>query len=147
MNEFDKIIDPLLYDEKVKEMKQYIQHGNVSTYDHCLDVAKKSYVISKKLNINCNTKELVRGAMLHDFYLYDWHDPTQPEGLHGFSHPKVAARKAREHFDINDLEYNIIRNHMWPLTLFHMPKSKEEIIVCVVDKYVSLNETLFKRKK
>ena len=31
---------------------------------------------------------------------------------------------------------------MWPLTLFHMPTSKEALIVTIADKYCAINETL-----
>ena len=44
-------------------------------------------------------------------------------------------------------EENIIRSHMWPLTFWHYPQSREAVIVCLADKIVSTKETLFKRKK
>ena len=54
-------------------MKQYIQHGRVSTYDHVISVARLSLLINHRLHLGACDRELVRGAFLHDFYLYDWH--------------------------------------------------------------------------
>ena len=41
----------------------------------------------------------------------------------------------------NEIEKDIIAKHMWPLTLRHVPKYKESIIVTMVDKYCSTKET------
>ena len=91
---------------------------------------------------------MITGAVLHDFYLYDWHEKDEERdekyGLHGFSHPEISLMNAKKYFDINENEENIIRNHMWPLTITHIPKTKEAWVVCIADKIVSLIET-FKR--
>ena len=86
------------------------------------------------------------GALLHDFYLYDWHDDDGgSHRLHGFTHPEQARQNAVEVFDIDEKEQEIIRTHMWPLTLSAIPKSREAAIVCLADKWCSLQETLFMR--
>ena len=59
--------------EKVKRMDKYIQHGTTSTLDHCIAVAYVSFAMAKKLNIHCDYNSLIRGALLHDYFLYDWH--------------------------------------------------------------------------
>ena len=147
-SEFNNQINYLLNDDNIKKMKSYIQHGNTNTYAHVINVAKLSFIINKKLNLHCDTDSMIKGAMLHDFYLYDWHEKDEERdkkyGLHGFSHPEVSLTNAKKYFDINENEENIIRNHMWPLTITHIPKSKEAWVVCIADKIVSLIET-FKR--
>ena len=90
-------------------------------------------------------KALLTGALLHDFYLYDWHKKNDRHGLHGYTHPDTACKNARHYFHINKKEQDIIRTHMWPLTLTKVPKSREAMIVCLADKYVSTVETLTKR--
>ncbi|MBO6215993.1 MAG: HD domain-containing protein [Lachnospiraceae bacterium] len=141
--EFEGLIKPLATDPLTQEMKKYIQHGRISTYEHCMDVAKLSHRINKQLHLRGNDRELVRGAFLHDYFLYDWHNW---EGqLHGFYHAGAALRNARRDFDLSKKEENIIGSHMWPLNLFSLPKSREAWIVCIADKIVSTKETLFRR--
>ena len=127
----------------VASMNNYIQHGSVTTLQHCINVAIISMIIVKYFSIKVNEKDLIEGAMLHDFYLYDWHDGRmREEGLHGFSHPKVAACNAKKYLNVNDKVENIITSHMFPLTITKVPKSKEAIIVSVADKICAIKESL-----
>ena len=139
--EIDEILTEIQADENVQKMKQYIQHGNVSTYEHCESVAKLSYSIDKRLSLHSDLKVLLTGAMLHDFYLYDWHeDGDGSHRLHGFTHAKRACDNA-----IDDETSHVIYSHMWPLNPKRIPQSREAWIVCLADKYVSLKESLFRR--
>ena len=100
--------------------KGFVQHGSVSVYRHSLQVAVMSVRIARLLavaHISVNLPSLVKGALLHDYFLYDWHDPSRKrEGLHGFVHPKTALKNAREDFELSPVEENIIVRHMFPLT-------------------------------
>lgn len=128
-------------------MRQYIQHGCVTTYEHCMRVAAISFWLNRRLNLGCDEVSLVRGAFLHDFYLYDWHEPHPEAGLHGFSHPAIALANAEQRYTLNDRERNVIRSHMWPLTLLTPPRCREAAVVCVADKMSSATETLFERQR
>lgn len=64
---------------RINETKNYIQHGSISVYTHCVNVARMSVKIAKWLPIQVNMDALVIGALLHDYFLYDWHDG---EGRH-----------------------------------------------------------------
>ena len=121
-------------------LRTYRQHGNISTYEHCLSVAKESYNLARLLRLKVNSRALIRGAFLHDYYLYDWHH--SPCRLHGFRHPRIAMNNALRDFKISSLEAGIIRSHMWPLTLSAFPNSKEALLVCIADKICALKETL-----
>lgn len=142
--EFNRIINEIKSDSKSMKMKDFIQHGRVTTYDHCIRVAAISFWIAKKLKLNCNLDSLVKGAFLHDYYLYDWHDYKEAK-LHGFHHPEVAMRNAFRDFGLTKKEANIIKSHMWPLTLRSVPASKEAVLVCIADKISSTKETLTER--
>ena len=144
--EMDEILAAIQADENVQQMKQFIQHGKVSTYEHCQNVATLSYAIDKRLSLHSDLKVLLTGAMLHDFYLYDWHEEGDgSHHLHGFRHAKRACDNAKERFSIDKETAHVIYSHMWPLNPERIPKSREAWIVCLADKYVSLRESLFRR--
>lgn len=132
-----------------KNMKNFKQHGNVSVHDHCLRVAETSLRINeklKKLRMHLNEREMVRGALLHDYFLYDWHDKKNRLKLHGFYHPGHALKNAERDFDLTKREKNIIKTHMFPLTITKIPTHRESWVVSVADKWCSLVETLKMRK-
>ena len=52
---------------------------------------------------------------------------------------------ASTRFSLTDKEKDIIAHHMWPLNLTKVPRSREALLVCLVDKYCSTVETLTKR--
>lgn len=130
------------HSERVKEMRDYIQHGHTSTYKHCISVAYYSYLLSLKLPIKMNQESLIKGALLHDFYLYDWHEKGHQK-LHGFFHPKKALENAKLYYELTPIEEDIIAKHMWPLTITKMPRCREAILICLVDKYCSFGETIY----
>lgn len=135
-------IEDLLEHREVNRMDEYLQHGSTSTLEHSLGVAYSSFVLANKLKLKVDHRRLVRGAMLHDFYLYDWHEDDDSHRLHGFHHPKVALKNAKQNFEISHIEADIIESHMWPLTIRSIPKTKEAAIVCAVDKFCSVVETI-----
>ena len=145
-NYFFENIKDIISNENFQSMKKYIQHGKTSVYTHSLILAYICYKKSLKYK-NIDRRSLIRGALLHDYFLYDWHLPriiNKRKGLHGYNHPKVALNKANNDFKLNKKEKNIIRSHMWPLTFFHMPLSKEAWLVCKYDKILSIKETIKK---
>ncbi|MCI9665274.1 MAG: phosphohydrolase [Lachnospiraceae bacterium] len=123
--------------------RNFIQHGTMPVHRHCLDVANQSIRISKRLGIPCSEKDLIRGALLHDYFLYDWHDKNRAnyQKLHGFYHPGIALRNAEKEYRLSPREKDIIKKHMWPLTIVP-PRCREAWIVTTADKYCSLLETL-----
>ena len=132
----------------VKRMKNYIQHGRITTFKHCERVAALSYYINKRFRLHADNKVMLKAAMLHDFYLYDWHDEDNGEhNWHGYIHASKALKNAKKYFHIGKREQEIIYSHMWPLNITRIPRSKEAWIVCLADKYISIKETLFERKQ
>ena len=143
--ELRSVLQPFLENEKVREMGSYIQHGDVTTLEHCLRVALISYLLVKLLHLRVDLWVLLVGALLHDFYLYDWHDPHEAQPLfemHGFTHARKAAYNARKYFDVDDRVVSVIYSHMFPLNLTAVPKRREAVIVCVADKIAATQETV-----
>lgn len=140
---FRELSGPVLKSGRVAQMTAYTQHGQTSTLDHVVAVAYLSLAVARKLRLDVNEAALVRGALLHDYYLYDWHDhEAAPDAWHGFTHPSHALARAREDFpDLSPLEADIISHHMFPLVPFP-PQSPEAWLVSTMDKCCSLAETL-----
>ncbi len=139
---------PILTHEAVLSMKNYIQHSNVNCFEHSVYVAFLSFTIASWLNrwIRMDVKAIVNGAMLHDFFLYDWHKPREKKEIffekHGFTHPDIAHRNALRYFSLSERETDIILKHMWPLRP-QLPKYRESVLVMLVDKYCSLREIVY----
>ena len=138
--EFDEIISEFINNENYKELQRYVAHGKTTIFSHCINVAYLCY----KYAINHQKKEydiksLVRGAMMHDMYFYDWHKKNHKRP-HGFFHSKIAYNNALKYYEINKIEKNIIISHMFPLTIFKIPKYKEAWLVQKMDKKATFIE-------
>ncbi len=122
--------------------EEFIQHGNTSCLLHSIAVAYFCFRIAKFLGeiLDFRLYELIRGALLHDYFLYDWHiEPKRKNGMHGFSHPFTAFYNALFDFELSDVERDIITRHMFPLVPL-IPRYKESHLVSIVDKICSLYE-------
>ena len=137
----------ILNSENFRGTRRHIQHGNMTVYSHVMNVARYSLLLNKKLGLGCDKHDLIRGALLHDYFLYDWHVPDKehPHTLHGFYHPGTALRNALREYKLTKREMDIIKKHMWPLTVVP-PRCREAWIVTTADKWCSLMETLHMRK-
>lgn len=135
--------EDILASDNFQKTRDFIQHGTMSVNSHSLNVAKYSLSISRKLGIPCDQRALVRGALLHDYFLYDWHDKNRQnyQKLHGFHHPSIALKNADKEYGLSSVEKDIIKKHMWPLTVVP-PKCREAWIVTTADKYCSFLETV-----
>ena len=117
----------ILLDPKAQQMKNFTQHGKTSVFEHCVSVAKFSllmaHYLEKTLRIKVDRDSLVRAALLHDYFLYDWHD-----------------KNADRDFVLNNIEKDIISKHMFPLTIVP-PRYRESVLVTLADKWCALCET------
>ena len=123
------------------EEKEAMQHGSTTIYRHSIHVAYVSLFLMEKWQFPMDEASLVKGALLHDYFLYDWHEKDGGHRLHGFRHPAFALYNASKDFSLNRKERNIIARHMFPLTVLP-PRCLEAWIVCFVDKYCAFSETM-----
>ena len=145
---FDELSKDLLNNEDVLKMQDFIQHGKVTTYSHCVDVAKTALHLNNLLKLNADEKTIIEAGLLHDFYLYDWHDSSVKVPLfkmHGFTHARKASENAKVIINTDDKVCKAICSHMWPLTLRDIPLSKEAWLLCIADKICATKETVFRR--
>ena len=135
----------LSLDEDFLSMKKYIQHGTTDCVLHSIAVTHYSLICASRLHIKVDYKKLVCGALLHDYFLYDWHEKDKSHKWHGFRHPKVALNNALKKWNLTDVEQDIIKCHMFPPTFFSVPKYKVSFIVCLVDKICATYEVFAKK--
>lgn len=138
--EFYSITEDIITHPIIEELKKY-KHHHRSIYHHSLTVAMISYKIAKFFKLDYIST--ARGALLHDFFFYDWRKERpmfkNKKQLHGFYHNIEALKNAKKYFKLNEIEKDIILKHMFPLTP-HVPKYKETVLVLIVDKIVASKE-------
>lgn len=120
--------------------QSFRQHGDVSVALHCFFAAVVCVRLARALALRVDTRALVRGALLHDYFLYDWHDPDPSHRLHGFRHAGFALRNAGRDFSLGPIERNMIASHMFPMSLV-LPRFRESLLLCLADKICSFCET------
>lgn len=136
-NEFWNIIKDILSDETVQSLHLFKHHYGSNRYEHCLSVAYYSYKMCKFLGLD--HVSAARGGLLHDLFLYDCENPETRPKHHIKEHPKIALANSEKLFILNDIEKDIILNHMWPVT-FSSPHYLETLVVTFVDKYCAVKE-------
>lgn len=126
---------------QVRSQTAYIQHGRVSIYAHCIHVAYVSILLAAFLHLRINRRAVIRGALLHDYCLYDWHIRDASHRWHGFTHAEKALVNADRDFELSPMEKDIIKKHMFPLNP-SLPGYRETVLVCIADKICALCEML-----
>ena len=65
--EIVKHLSALMQEGPIEENKNYIQHGDVTTYQHCKNVVLVSCWLNHRLHLGADETSLAVGAFLHDF--------------------------------------------------------------------------------
>jgi len=134
-------------DPAVLRLVEFSQHRGSTTYQHVHNVATCCARLAERLGWRgIDGRALARGAMLHDYYLYDIRDKHMSAWRHGTSHPRRASEQASYAFDLTQKERDIIESHMWPLTITKVPRSREAVLVCLADKHVAFCEMVLHRR-
>ena len=142
---FDHELKELLDNPEIQRMGNFTMHRGKTTLGHVVAVAWCSFRIADRLGLEIDERALARGAVLHDFYLYTFFDTKISGFRHGIGHPETALQNAKKLMPLSEKEENIIRSHMWPLTLLHPPRSKEAALVMLADKIVAVKEFLSRK--
>jgi len=141
MTIFNRYANDILENKYIKKLKELPHHGTVTRFEHSVAVAYECFRLVNMLNIKVDMKSMIRGALLHDFFLYDLKKERIEKHL--VRHPYIAFDNAIKEFEINKIEKDIILKHMWPMTL-KLPKYKESFIVCFMDTYCAIKERILK---
>lgn len=141
----ENIYQTFLNDKKIKKMKDIPMHRGSNCYEHSFKVAK--YAIKKALRYKeVNLEVVLIGAILHDYYLYDWRTDSSKKKGHAKNHQIIASENASRDFMISNKVKKVIESHMWPLNIKNFPNTKEARIVSLSDKHVALLEAASSRK-
>ena len=139
---FYRILHELYESSRIAESAEYIQHGATSVLAHSIAVAYFSLCIAAFFRLKVDQQQLIRGALLHDYFLYDWHEKDKGHRFHGFRHPRTAWRNADRDVGLREIEKDIVLKHMFPLTP-KPPRYKESAVVCLADKICSIYEIFY----
>jgi len=140
--EFTSTARPLLELPEVAKLAQYNHHRGKNRLDHVKEVAYLSFLWGKRLSLD--TRAIIRGALLHDLFYYDW--LHEGPGLHGFRHHNIALKNARKITLLTEKEEDIIKKHMWPLTVVP-PRYMESLVVSLIDTFCSARDYLSVKKQ
>ena len=136
----------ILVTESFQSEVNYIQHGEIDCYEHSLAVTYMCVYLARKFRLRVDLRSVVRGALLHDYFLYDWHDDVAWHRLHGYHHARTSLITACKDFPMNRTEKQIIFRHMFPLNISRFPNSKEAAMVCMADKICATLETIRRKR-
>ena len=131
--------EDVLRSPNMQSERRYLQHGGTDCFTHSLCVAYMALRVAEVLHVKIDVSSMVRASLLHDFFLYDWHDKSTACRFHTFRHPLVALRTAEAEFPLNARERDIIRKHMFPLC-FPLPRYRETFIISIADKCCAASE-------
>lgn len=137
--ELEDIYQFYLHNEKILKMKEISMHRGSNCYIHSFKVTKlaiKRALRHKKGDLYV----ILVGAILHDYYLYDWRIERDKMKHHLSSHPFAAAENATRDFNIPPKIKKVIESHMWPVNFTEFPKSKEARIISNADKAIYIKE-------
>ncbi|MDO4270812.1 MAG: HD domain-containing protein [Eubacteriales bacterium] len=151
-SEIHQLAGDILEHPRFQQLRRFQHHGvDNSVYDHSVSVAESAYGIARRMRLSEDeTASVVRAALLHDFFGYDWHGDrfrrylSHFSGLkrlgrmHAFVHGHIAADRAKMTFGLTDRECEAIARHMFPLAA--MPRTRIAWIVTLADKAVASRE-------
>ena len=132
---FEDISKNIILTSKYKSLKSDYHHG-LTRYIHLMHVAKITYYVAKFLRLDYISA--TRGALLHD--LFNEEEYLSVKGLDKPRiHPFLALNNAKNIYDINVVEENIIISHMFPIGKIK-PLFLESWVVTIIDKLVASYE-------
>ena len=141
-DDYVSVAGDIYYTHNLQQLSEMEQHLKIDRLAHIRSVAYLSFIVSKKLDLDYVST--ARGATLHDLFYYDWRAKDyNVHRLHGYRHPGFALKNALDLCGtLNDKEVNIIKRHMWPLTVIP-PKYPESFVVTAMDKYCASIELCY----
>lgn len=145
--EYLNLISDIIATPQVQKLELIIHHHISTRLQHSLRVSYLSYKIAKKQKLDF--KAVARGGLLHDLFFFSPKDVNFKRSAK-FVHPRIALRNAQKITTLSQIEKDIILHHMFFTgisTLFDMPKTKEGMLVTLIDKRIAKYEASIMLKK
>ncbi len=139
--DYFECVKDLLRDRNVLRLREFAHHSGTTRFQHSLNVSYYNFRLCRFFRLDA--KAGARAGLLHDLFFYDRqeHERVQGEGWHGVGHPKIAFFNACDLFSINQVEGDMIVNHMWPLSP-RLPRYRETYVITLVDKFCAVAEVM-----
>lgn len=135
--EYKNIVNDILCNREFKKLDDYKHHG-INRIEHSRRVSFISYKLCKRLGLDYVSA--ARGGLLHDFFLNKYVKKERTDLL--LNHPTIALYNSKKHFNLNNIEMDVIKSHMFPVNIKYIPKYRESYIVSFVDKLACVYERI-----
>ena len=143
--EYYSYVKDLLDDKSVLSLGEFRHHIGTTRFQHSLNVSYYTFLLCRMFRLN--TRAAARAGLLHDLFFYDRHKHEKVANSHPAEHANIAFYNASQMFPIDELEGDMIINHMWPMTI-HLPRHLETFMITLADKFCAVAEvTTFALRK
>ena len=129
-------IRELKQEGRLDEEKLAMQHGTTSIYRHSLNVAYTSLWMMERWQIRLEPKITCERALLHDYFLCDWHQKDSRTACTA-SVTQKQRLKCTERLPFK-LKEKISSHVICSLWIPVPPQCREAWIVCLADKWCAL---------
>ena len=137
--EFRSMIRPTVTRKVYQRMKHIRHHLRGNLYEHSIKVAYLCYRCHRACRMCGDRTELVQGALLHDFYLYDPH-AEKGYARHWVAHPRRALCNAQRYYGpLTAAQRDMIERHMFPVTPLP-PRTPYGWMICLCDKLAAVHD-------
>lgn len=137
VGEYYSCVSDLLDDKTVLSLGGFRHHCGTTRLQHSLNVSYYNFLLCRFLRLNY--RAAARGGLLHDLFFYDRRSHERVADSHAAEHANIAFYNASEMFGVDELEGEMIVNHMWPMTP-HLPRHCETFAITLVDKFCAVAE-------
>ncbi|MDE7362786.1 MAG: HAD family hydrolase [Oscillospiraceae bacterium] len=137
VDEYYSCVSDLLSDKSVLSLGGFRHHCGTTRLQHSLNVSYYNFLLCRFFRLN--SRAAARGGLLHDLFFYDRHTHERVANSHPAEHANIAFYNAAEMFGVDELEGEMIVNHMWPMTP-HLPRHLETFMITLVDKFCAVAE-------
>ena len=138
-DEYYACVRDLLDDKSVLSLSGFRHHIGTTRFQHSLNVSYYNFLLCRFFRLNA--RAAARAGLLHDLFFYNRKTHEKVANSHPAEHANIAYYNASQMFPLNEIESDMIINHMWPMTPT-LPRHRETFVITIVDKFCAVAEVL-----